>query len=92
MWDIKGKALGVPIYQLLGGKTRDKIRCYAVAFAYTPETIAKQCLNLKKIRFQCCEINDNKKILKIAVLQKFLKLFRKVSKTTLQILRRVEKR
>ena len=29
MWDLKGKALGVPIYQLLGGKTKDKIRMYA---------------------------------------------------------------
>ena len=29
MWDLKGKALGVPIYQLLGGKSKDKIRMYA---------------------------------------------------------------
>ena len=29
MWDIKGKALGVPVYELLGGKVRDKIRVYA---------------------------------------------------------------
>lgn len=28
-WDIKGKALGVPVYQLLGGKTNDKLRAYA---------------------------------------------------------------
>lgn len=29
VWDIKGKALGVPCYQLLGGKTNEKIRAYA---------------------------------------------------------------
>ncbi|WP_028032012.1 mandelate racemase/muconate lactonizing enzyme family protein [Chelativorans sp. J32] len=29
MLDIKGKALGVPVYELLGGAHRDRIRCYA---------------------------------------------------------------
>ena len=29
LWDIKGKALGVPVYQLLGGKTHEKLRVYA---------------------------------------------------------------
>lgn len=28
LWDIMGKALGVPVYQLLGGKVRDKVVCY----------------------------------------------------------------
>ena len=28
-WDIKGKALGMPVYKLLGGKTNDKLRAYA---------------------------------------------------------------
>jgi galactonate dehydratase len=32
LWDIKGKALGVPVWQLLGGKSRDHVECYATAF------------------------------------------------------------
>jgi galactonate dehydratase len=28
LWDIKGKALGVPVWQLLGGKVREKVRVY----------------------------------------------------------------
>ena len=29
LWDIKGKALGVPVYELLGGAAHDRIRYYA---------------------------------------------------------------
>jgi galactonate dehydratase len=29
LWDIKGKAFGVPVYELLGGPTRNKVRVYA---------------------------------------------------------------
>src|SRR5689334_7663807 len=32
LWDIKGKALGVPVYDLLGGATRDYIECYATGY------------------------------------------------------------
>ena len=37
LWDIKGKALGVPVYELLGGPTRTRVRVYA--HARTPEQI-----------------------------------------------------
>ena len=39
LWDIKGKALGVPVYELLGGPTRRRIRVYA--HANTPEKIRR---------------------------------------------------
>ncbi len=45
MWDIKGKALGVPVYQLLGGKFREKIRVYANRWFFdedTPEKLAEK--------------------------------------------------
>ena len=29
LWDLKGKLLGVPVYELLGGPVKDKIFCYA---------------------------------------------------------------
>jgi galactonate dehydratase len=32
LWDLKGKALGVPVYQLLGGAAREHIDCYSTSF------------------------------------------------------------
>src|SRR2546423_12334136 len=32
LWDIKGKALGVPVYDLLGGLSRGHVECYSTAF------------------------------------------------------------
>jgi galactonate dehydratase len=37
LWDIKGKALGIPVYELLGGPTRQRVRVYA--HARTPEQV-----------------------------------------------------
>ncbi len=34
LWDIKGKALGVPVYELLGGKFRDSARVYANGWSF----------------------------------------------------------
>ena len=41
LWDLAGKALEVPTYQLLGGKTREKVRCYAHFGGTDPESCAK---------------------------------------------------
>ncbi len=46
LWDIKGKALGVPVYELLGGAYRTKIQLYAnywfIDGGHTPEDYARQ--------------------------------------------------
>lgn len=44
LWDLKGKLLGAPVYQLLGGPSRDKIRAYASMLGHSiePEMVAKR--------------------------------------------------
>jgi L-rhamnonate dehydratase len=43
LWDIKGKALGQPVHQLLGGAHRDSIRVYASnMFQFTPKATAER--------------------------------------------------
>jgi galactonate dehydratase len=40
LWDIKGKALGVPVYDLMGGPVRDKMRVYAWIGGDRPTEVA----------------------------------------------------
>ncbi|MCK6490726.1 MAG: galactonate dehydratase [Planctomycetes bacterium] len=55
LWDIKGKALGVPVYQLLGGKVRDRVPCYANAWfagSRTPADFAAKAAATAKLGFK----------------------------------------
>ena len=40
VWDIKGKHLGIPVYEMLGGKVRDKMEVYSWIDSDTPEQAA----------------------------------------------------
>ena len=53
--DIKGKALGVPVYELLGGKHRDRLKCYANHWfqgAVTPDDYATKARAAVKMGFR----------------------------------------
>ena len=51
LWDIAGKHLGVPAYQLLGGKVRDKARVYYHVFGETKEELIAGCVSAKEQGF-----------------------------------------
>jgi len=49
LWDIKGKLANMPVYQLLGGKSREGAACYAHADGSTPEEVVE---NVQRFREQ----------------------------------------
>src|SRR5688572_27210329 len=46
LWDIRGKALGVPVWDLLGGAARDRIAVYTHGGGAAPQAAAERCLKL----------------------------------------------
>lgn len=60
MFDIKGKALKVPVYELLGGRDRDRIRCYAngwFAGANKPEEFGEKAKAAKALGFKALKFD-----------------------------------
>ncbi|MEU7124127.1 galactonate dehydratase [Streptomyces zaomyceticus] len=57
LWDIKGKALGVPVWQLLGGNVRDRARVYSWIGGDRPDEVVEQALARKAEGFTAIKMN-----------------------------------
>jgi len=56
VYDIAGKALGVPVYQLLGGKQRDIVPCFATTGGDTVEQMIEKVQMLIELGWQCIRV------------------------------------
>jgi galactonate dehydratase len=57
LWDIKGKHLGVPVYELLGGPTRERVRVYQWIGGDRPADVAEQARQQVEAGFSALKMN-----------------------------------
>jgi galactonate dehydratase len=57
LWDIKGKRLGVPVYELLGGPVRDKMKVYCWVGGDRPEGVAAAAKEKVDAGYQAIKMN-----------------------------------
>ncbi len=56
LWDIKGKSFGVPIYELMGGKTREKIKVYSWIHGETSQEIVQAAKQARQEGFSAVKM------------------------------------
>ena len=62
LWDIKGKALGVPVYELLGGKVRDRMKVYSWVGGDRPADIVADMRRLMVGGFDTFKLNGTEEM------------------------------
>ncbi len=62
LWDIKGKALGVPVYELLGGKVRDRMKVYSWVGGDRPADIVEGMRKLMEGGFDTFKLNGTEEM------------------------------
>lgn len=70
LWDIKGKFFNAPIYQLMGGKARDRIRVYSWIGGDRPVMVADAAKNIKGKGFTAVKMNASEEMQYIDSYQK----------------------
>ena len=62
LWDIKGKVFGAPVYQLMGGKCRDRIRVYSWIGGDRPADTGRAALECKNKGFTAIKMNATEEL------------------------------
>lgn len=62
LWDIKGKYLEQPVYELLGGKVRDKVRVYSWIGGDRPDNVAQAAREKKDAGFTAVKMNGTEEL------------------------------
>jgi galactonate dehydratase len=62
LWDIKGKVLGKPVYELLGGLVRDRMKMYSWVGGDRPSDIIEQIRTLQKGGFNTFKMNGTEEL------------------------------
>lgn len=62
LWDIKGKYFGAPVYELLGGAQRDRMRVYSWIGGDRPSDVGKAALEKKEAGFTAVKMNGTEEL------------------------------
>jgi len=57
LWDVKGRSLGVPVWQLLGGQVRDRVRAYAWIGGDRPGEVSEAAAVRREQGFKAVKMN-----------------------------------
>jgi len=62
LWDIKGKYYGAPVYELLGGRARDRVKVYSWIGGDRPENVGEEAARRKEAGFQAVKMNASEEM------------------------------
>ena len=62
LWDVKGKVFGAPVYQLMGGKCRDKMKVYCWIGGDRPDDVASAAKEKQREGFTAIKMNATEEL------------------------------
>lgn len=79
LWDIKGKYFNAPVFDLMGGKTRDRMRVYTWIAGDRPADVARAATEAKKNGFTAVKMNATDEMQMIDSYQKIERVLERVA-------------